>query len=164
MGKALAGLPGTGFFDITCFGVSGATEKEHIGVMEKSPHTDPYCLTDAPGEKARVALFGPAVGCQRVWGEKHGASGRGGCFGPRGGALFVGVKPFQLFAKRVARLGGNASRKLADRGLFTAASGCDFDLRHAMGNQLCNEVFPVHAATITVVRYFSKRIFVSGFQ
>jgi len=74
MGKALAGFPGAVRFDIDCLGVSGATEKGHIGVMEKSPHTDPHCLTDAPGEKARVALFGPAVGCQRVWGEKHSGS------------------------------------------------------------------------------------------
>jgi hypothetical protein len=132
-----------------------------IGAMKKA-HTDPYCLSIRTGEKCGPALLGPAMSGQRVWGGKH-ESGRllvaAGC-----SALFVGMKPFELFAKRVARLRGDTSRKLADRGLFTAASGCDFDLRHAVGNQLCNEVFPVHAPMITVVRYLRKRIFDSGFQ
>ena len=97
-------------------------------------------------------------------GGKHEKSSRCGRFCSGCRALLVGVKSFQLLAKRVTRLGGDAPRKLADRGLFTAASGCDFDLRHAVGNQLCNEVFPVHAPMITVVRYSCKRFFVSGLQ
>jgi hypothetical protein len=73
--------------------------------MEKSPHTGPYCLTDAPGEKARVALFGPAVGCQRVWGEKHGVSGGDRKIGP-----ILGKVVWPKFAARYL-----TARKALDR-------------------------------------------------
>lgn len=44
-------------------------------MRRKKPTTDTYCLSRAQGGM-RVALFVPAVGCQRVVGGKHG-SGRG---------------------------------------------------------------------------------------
>jgi hypothetical protein len=45
--------------------------------MEKSPHTTRTCRSYRAGEKRGLALGLAAVGCQRVWGEKHGDSGRG---------------------------------------------------------------------------------------
>ena len=51
---------------------------QHVNLsgFEEKAHTDPYCLTDAPGEKARVALFGPAGYGHVVVGGKHQNSAR----------------------------------------------------------------------------------------
>jgi hypothetical protein len=46
--------------------------------------------------------------------------------------------------------------------LLASAARCNLYLRHAGGNQLCDEFFPVHDGTITGARYFDKRFFVSG--
>jgi hypothetical protein len=41
--------------------------------MKKSPHTTRTCRSYRAGEKRGLALGLAAVGCQRVWGEKHGS-------------------------------------------------------------------------------------------
>ena len=116
--------------------------------MKKKPTTDPYCLTDAPGEKARVALFGPAVGCQRVGGGKHGL-GRG-FFGLLRDSGLLCLSVNGLFKPLAPAVVSHKGPQLEP-------------VTHRQTDGLCGCRFFFHAASITqrvphATKYFSHKI------